>query len=255
MCTLLGIVLFLIFGRFPGRLVPSSPQHERSLGPFRKTRIHGTEPVQPQVKPETRAEGIKPPAPAEKIAVRPVTIEKGREGEAVVFAAKSFLWMTTAEKGIGESQPGLSAKEQESLGRKLSLKIQGLARKENLYIKYPEDAAMLLNIWAHYGSRDETSSYLAKSFKSRPENAIKLLKCYLPSAAQPEKDQPATADFTRDNYNSMAEVVDPDKVYAALTRVFKFKADTIEEKTPVKPDDRNLAFRFLRIHHQAKSDR
>ena len=187
--------------------------------------------------------------------MRPVTIEKGREGEAVVFAAKSFLWMTTAEKGTDESQPTLSVKEQESLGRKLSLKIQGLARKENLYIKYPEDAAMLLNIWARYGSRDETSSYLAKSFKSRPENAIKLLKCYLPSATQPEKDQPATADFTRDNYNSMAEVVDPDKVYAALTRVFKFKADTIEEKTPVKPDDRNLAFRFLRIHHQAKSDR
>jgi len=54
-------------------------------------------------------------------------------------------------------------------------------------------------------------------------------------------------------YNSLAEVVDPDKVYAAIAKVFKFTVEAIEERTPVKPAERNLAFKFMRLHLQKKS--
>src|SRR4030042_7054876 len=113
---------------------------------------------------------------------------------------------------------------------------------------------MLLRIWSQYGSRDETNRYLVKSFKARPDNAIRLIKCSLPAAVPPEKDEPA-AGFTRDSYKALAEVIDPDKVYAALTKVFKFKLDAIEETTPVKPADRNIAFKFMRVHPQVKSEK
>jgi hypothetical protein len=112
---------------------------------------------------------------------------------------------------------------------------------------------MMLGIWLQYGSRDETSRYLNKTFSASPVNAIRFLKCYLPPAT-PEKPESSADDFTHVHYDKIAEVVDPDKVYAALSKVFKFKVDSIEEKEPVKPSERNLAFKFMRLHLQKKDE-
>ncbi|OGO17869.1 MAG: hypothetical protein A2Z15_06680 [Chloroflexi bacterium RBG_16_50_11] len=251
MVAALGVILFLISGRSPRQVFAFARRAERSLGPSRRIKTTGTKPVKPKLRRDTVKEVPESLEPPEEAATRLPTIEKGKEGAAVVFAAKSFMWMLAEEKGTGEEQTGLSEGEQRSLGKKLAVKIQGLTRRENLYIKYPQDAAMLLRLWAQYGSRDETNRYLTNSFKSRPDNAIRLLKCYLPTA-QTDKEAPSADDFTREHYDNIAEVVDPDKVYAALTKVFKFKVATIEEITPVKPADRNLAFKFMRLHLQAK---
>ncbi len=204
--------------------------------------------------PEAEIKERKPVVPREKVAVRPPPpVEKSKEGAAVVFAAKSFMWMLTEGVGADGKKTALSAKEEQSLGKKVADRIRELTKKENLYIKHPEDAAMMLRIWLQYGSRDETNRYLTKTFSASPENAIRFLKCYLP-AATPEIPEPSADDFTRKHYDSIAEVVDPDKVYAALTKIFKFKVDTIEEKTPVRPEDRNLAFKFMRLHLQKKDE-
>jgi hypothetical protein len=163
------------------------------------------------------------------------------------------MWMLTEGVAADGSKKALSEKEEQTLGKKVADRIRELTRKENLYIKHPEDAAMMLRIWLQYGSREETNRYLTKTFSASPENAIRFLKCYLP-AATPETPEPSADDFTRAHYDSIAEVVDPDKVYAALTKIFKFKVDTIEEKTPVRPEDRNLAFKFMRLHLQKKDE-
>jgi hypothetical protein len=178
-------------------------------------------------------------------------VEKNKEGAAVIFAAKSFMWMVTQAELTAEGPKGLSEKERQSLGKKLAAKIHDLARKENIYLKYPQDAPMLLSIWAQYSSRKETSNYLEKSFEANPYNAIKLLRCYLP-AAQPGREPPPAEAFTMAQYASVAEVIETDLIYAALTKLFKFKAETIEDKVPVVPADRNLAFQFMRLHINTK---
>jgi hypothetical protein len=251
---LLVAVIFLIAGRFPGRLFAFASQTERLLGLFRKMKEPGAEPVRPVAKPEPRVKIPRTPATPETTAPHPALMEKDKEGAAVIFAAKSFMWMVTQEKGTDEDQGGLSEKERQSLGKKLAAKIHDLTKKESLYIKYQEDTSMLLGIWAQYGSRNETNDYLTKSSESNPENAIRLLKCYLP-AARPDKAPPSADDFTMAQYNSLAEVVDLDKIYAALTKLFKFKAATIEEKMPIKPADRNLATQFIHLHHEAKNQK
>jgi hypothetical protein len=158
------------------------------------------------------------------------------------------MWMDATAKDTAGIIPD---KERNSLGKKLAVRIKELAGKEPLHIKHPEDAAMLFNIWAQYGSVNETSRYLTTSFKSRPDNAVRLIKCYLPPGVSPEAGD-AAESFNLDSYKTLAKVIDPDKVYAALTKVFKFKLDSIEETTPVKPSDRNIAFKFMRIHLQQK---
>jgi len=253
MGVLLLIVIVLIIIPLPARLFPAFSLPRNLLGTGRKVRISREKPGEPPEKPEIRAEVPAKPAPPEIIAERPATSEKASEGESVTFAVKSFIWLTTNQKGAEGGQPKLSAKEERSLGKKLSSRIQALAVKGPLYLKYPQDAALFLQIWARYDSRDETERYLTKSFKSRPENAIALLKCFLITPALPDTGPSGTRDFTRSHYDSLAEVIDPDNIYKALTRLFKFKPDSIEGEAPIDSSDRAMAYKFLRIHLQVKS--
>jgi hypothetical protein len=255
MGVLLLIVIVLIVIRLPVKLFPAYSLPRNLLGTGRKVRISGEKPGEPTEKPEIRAEVPEKPALPEIIAKRPATIDKASEGESVAFAAKSFIWLTTNQKGAEGGQPKLSTKEERSLGKKLSSRIQALAEKEPLYLKYPQDAALFLQIWARYDSRDETERYLTKSFRSRPENAIALLKCFLATPAQPETGPSGIRDFTRSQYDSLAEVINPDNVYKALTRLLKFKPDIIEGEAPIDPADRAMAYKFLRIHLQVKSEK
>jgi hypothetical protein len=59
-------------------------------------------------------------------------------------------------------------------------------------------------------------------------------------------------EFTPTRYEALAEVVDPDNVYAAITKLYKFKLEDIEEVS-VDPTDRAIAYQFIRIHHHVKS--
>jgi hypothetical protein len=82
--------------------------------------------------------------------------------------------------------------------------------------------------------------------------AIRLIKCFLRPDVTPATADPA-AGFTYESYHSIAEVIEPAKLYAALTKIFKFKIDAIEETIPLKPADRSIAFKFMRLHLQEKT--
>jgi hypothetical protein len=255
----IGIVLLLLYRPVRISIFPSRPK--RAPRPSRRTAIAAASPTgsparpaRPAPRPETGPVFLKSQAVTDKAATLPATEMQSREGAAVIFAARGFTWMAAEEKQAGEGPKTLSEEERQTLGEKIAVKIQELTKSENLYIKYPQDAAMLLRIWAQYGSTKETDRYLARTFEARPDNAIRFLKCYLP-AAQPDKPPPSADDFTMAQYDSIAEVFDPEKVYSALTKVFKFKPSSIEETTPVKPSDRNVAFKFMRLHHEAKGRR
>jgi hypothetical protein len=251
MGVLLLLVVFLIIRPLPARLFPAVSLPGPLVGPARRVKGIGTRLRKPRTDLKTGAEASQPSRPSKEKAIRPIATEKAGERETVAFAVKSFIWMTNGKNLTGEGQPGLSEKEEQALGKKLAYRIQALAKKEPLHLKYPEEAAAFLEIWARYGSRDETNRYLSRSCRSRPANAIALLKCFLPVSDQPDTGA-GTREFTRSQYNSLAKVVDPDIVYAALTKLFKFKPDSIEDKVPINPSDRAIAYKFLRIHLQEK---
>jgi len=172
--------------------------------------------------------------------------------QPISFAAKSFLWMMSQEKE--ESPRLLSAEEEQALGRILASRIQKIARDQLLYQEFPEDAALFLDIWSHYGSRDETDRYLANSFRSRPENVIKLLKCYLTTPGGLEAGLTRKTYFSRTRYYALVKVIDPDKVYEALTRLYGPELESPEDETPVDSTDKAIAFQFARIHHRVMSE-
>jgi hypothetical protein len=175
-----------------------------------------------------------------------VTRATGEAGESddIAFAVRSFLLLKTPAEEDG-GQPELSADEAQALGKNLASRIRAIAGEKPLYLAFPEDAASFLQIWALYGSRAETSRYLARSFRSVPENAVALLKCYLAVPGGPD----AGREFTRARYDALALVIDPARVYAAVTRLLKTRFEK-EEPALEDPAERSIAYQFVRIHYR-----
>jgi hypothetical protein len=233
MLILIGTVFVLLFNR-------------------RSVNISGGVPMKPQTKLDRYTEFPQIPRESEKIKQEPTITERDKEGPEIIIDAKHFLWMVTQQEEVTNlEQHKQSEKDHNSQGKKLADKIYKLSKKFNLYVKYPEDAAMLLAIWAEYHSKKETSSYLIKSFDDNPYNAIKFLKCYLPTAHL-GIEIAAVKDLDLTKYNLMAEVISTEKVYETLSKIFKFKAEEIEDIVPVMPSDRDLANQFMRLHIKAK---
>lgn len=246
--ALLLIVVVLIIVPLPARFFPAPSYLSKPLtGPSRRARNIGKRLGKLWEELATRARELKP-----FTTQTSAPVEAG-EVDTLSFAVKSFLFMTTS----GEKEGGqrlLSAEEEKNLGRKLASGIKAVAGEEPLYLKYPEDAALFLQIWSRYGSRDETNRYLNKTFQSKPENAMALLKCYLAATGEPEAGAAGKKEFTRAHYDALTEVVEPDNVYAAIAKLYKFKLEKIEKEIPGDATDRAIAFQFLRIHHQVKGE-
>ncbi|GAI14866.1 unnamed protein product, partial [marine sediment metagenome] len=64
----------------------------------------------------------------------------GEASQPISFAAESFLWMMSSGKENGGDHL-LSADEEQALGKILATRIQGIAKEQLLYQKFPKDAA------------------------------------------------------------------------------------------------------------------
>jgi hypothetical protein len=239
-------VIVLIIVPLPARLLPAEPLK----GPFRVARGFGQTLGRLREDAASRLRISRTPGKAGAARPGPEAEAKPEEGQSLSFAAKSFLWMTTTEARNGKQH--LSSDDEEALGKKLASRIKAASRGRPIYQKYPEDAAMFLQIWARYGSRDDTNQYLIKSFQSRPENAISLLKCFLTAPERPGSAAAAENGFTRIHYNALEEVVDTDNVCEALVRLYKPELDRPGKTVPGDPADRAIAYQFLSIYHEVK---
>ena len=180
-----------------------------------------------------------------------ITTGEAPEIETLSFAVKSFLYMTTSgEKENGEKL--LAPEEENTLGKKLAAGIRALAAEKPIYLAFPDDAVQFLQIWSQYGSREETGRHIKKSFKGKPENALSLLKCFVPTGESAEEGIAAKPEFTRAEYNALARVVDPENVYEPVARLLKFRFEKEGDKGLADPVDRSIAYQFVRIHYDIK---
>ena len=106
---------------------------------------------------------------------------KQAEDDPAISAAACLLWLIASEENEEVNQ-ALSADEEQSIEQSVVSRIRVLAAGQLLYKRFPKDAASLLYLWSHYGSRDETNRYLTGSFQSGAGNVIEFLKCYLPAS-------------------------------------------------------------------------
>lgn len=185
-----------------------------------------------------------------KARVRVAEVKPQEEAQPVSFAAETFLWMLTAAE---KDNRILSAEEEHALGQIIAAKIRNLARAQLIYRTSPKEADVLLNLWSRYGSRDETSQYLTRSFRQDKNNVIEFLKCYLPVHEGGENDILRAGAFSRIQYDSVAKVVAPDNVLDALKRLYGPELDMLAERGVSDSLDKAIAYQFTRIHRSVKS--
>jgi len=178
-----------------------------------------------------------------------------KEGEPISFAAECLRWMRTSEEETKDDRI-FSKNEEQLLEQIIVSRIRDISKDKLLYRSFPRDAPLLLSIWSRYGSRDETEHYLTDSFQSKPEEVIEFLKCYVPTSWGLESGLPHKDNFRREQYDSVARVVNPDNILEALKRLYGSKLDSPEYRELDDSLDiyEVIAYQFAHIHYLVKSE-
>ena len=88
----------------------------------------------------------------------------------------------------------------------------------------------------------------------RSSNVIDFLKCYLPVSIESESGISRKVDFSRAQYDSVAQVVYPDVVFEVLIRLYGPELDILEDIGLDDSVDKKIACQFARIHNSVKSE-
>lgn len=163
------------------------------------------------------------------------------EAEPVSFAFECLRWIRSAV----DAERLFSVEEEEKLSGILVDRIKRLSQKYPIYINMPQDTPLLLSVWSFLGSREDTTRYLAETFEKNPENAIEFLKCYMPEEWAEGESLELNENFLRDQYNTIAGVVDSDLVYTNIMEANKHSLVlTGSFATPLK----QLTAGFVQMH-------
>lgn len=118
-----------------------------------------------------------------------------------------------------------------------------------LYERYPQDAALLLNVWAMYGPVGACQEYVARTLEEHPERAITLLMAFLPTSYAMDTGASRLSDLEREQYDSVIRVIDPVNLVNAVNRAYPDVAEPGEYPRSFDEfSDRTLAAQFLFVH-------
>jgi len=193
------------------------------------------------------------PKGTERLSLGKAIVE---EGKPISFAAECLRWMRTPEEQEGDNRI-FSRNEEQILEQIIVSRIRDISGDKLLYRDFPpKDAPLLLSIWSHYSSKDETDHYLTNSFHSSRENVIEFLKCYMPTSWELESGLPRRGDFEREQYDAVVKVVNPDNILEAFEKLYGSKLDSPKYRELDDSLDiyKVIAYQFVHIHYLVKNE-
>lgn len=91
------------------------------------------------------------------------------------------------------------------------------------YEAYPENSLALLSIWNAYGPKGEVGACLEMRFSANPQETVRFLVAFLPTAWSGETRLPRSAGLMRGGYDAVSRLVDPDFVATQLRGLYGAK--------------------------------
>ena len=176
------------------------------------------------------------------------------KAEPLPFAAECLSWMHVKGK---EEDPKSHFSDDDiaRLGKALAERVQGAAANTVIYKEYPDEARVLLSVWATFGSEKDVRDYLHKTVSQDRANAAELLKSFTGHAWSAASPVPHKADFERQNYDSLAKFVDTDLLHGTLQGIY---GDNLESSDYPRFEDRpveeRIARQFAWIHRKVKEE-
>lgn len=178
-----------------------------------------------------------------------------KNGKPVSFMSECFIWMHASKE---HDEDRLFTKEEENqLGAIVASHVEELSKKEVIFLNFPKATPRLLAIWFDFGDKIRLEEYLTRLITSDSQNAILLIKSFLPRAYGMETGVPVKSDFEKNTYESIKRYIDPEVLFNSLVKMFgKLDGKEYHYYGDTKGRDENkvLAEQFAFIHNKAKSE-
>lgn len=168
--------------------------------------------------------------------------------EPLPFAAECFRWMRHSEDQPDEKRC-IPADEEASLGRMLAGRILAVASELPLYKRFGEDAPRLYWIWQEFRGREEVREAITRWLAGEPDGVDQFLDNFVGRAWGLETGVSQRAELRRDQYNVIAELVDPALILLRLRDRYGLGIDSADfVRAADLPENRKIAYEFAAIH-------
>jgi len=166
----------------------------------------------------------------------------------VGFAMECIRWIRNYEDTPPERRV-LADEGEAPLREILTARIEQANAEASLYTSHPKDAQSLYWAWVHGTSQEHVREQLITTFDEHPEELDSFLACYVGEAWGMESGLPRPADFRREQYNSVTNILPGEYVAANLRQRYGPELDTPQEYPPeTMTQSRRVAHQFMGVH-------
>ena len=175
-------------------------------------------------------------------------------GQPISFSAEIIKWLRTDQSRYPNS---ISDSDREKLSKILAERIsKQVSEGQALFDEFPEQTPWLFTLLSKYKSRDDANQYLKIYINEEQANIYKVLESYVPTAyPMMGSGLPHKSDFTRDEYNSIANSFDPSIIYSKLESIYG--NDLKSEEYPRFTEDPTvrIASQFMWLHKIVQAEK
>jgi hypothetical protein len=172
------------------------------------------------------------------------------KADSLSFASECFEWFSE----LDDERPNPKAlleEQKRHLGMVLARRIASEAEGDRpIFVSHAEEAARLLYIWKNYGEQGQAEEHVRSSLARDPVRALDLMRSVL-GTVWGESGAARKGEFKRNQYDALAELVQPAVVEEALQSHFgseyvipKEYPHSLDEETP----GLRLAMQFAWLH-------
>ena len=186
-----------------------------------------------------------------------------QNAEPIFFATECFQWIHNIKKSENSGEENLfSDATIKELSEIVVNRIRDIAKEEVIYTTFPDNWRGLLSFWSYWSSKEETNSYLKKTFEKNSSNSIEFLKSYVPTwwlmgiESPFHVGSPSKGDVDQKTYDSIVSVVDPELLIQFLRKIYGEKLDSPDfyRQNDKQTSEEVAACQFVYIHQQVLID-
>jgi hypothetical protein len=175
--------------------------------------------------------------------------------EPLPFAIEAWRWFRSDSKKP-DSERKLTLDQENIIGLDLAKRIKKDAQIGSLYLRYPRHSYFMLAIWENWIAFNETNEYLSNTFKESRNNVIEFLNTYIGTGWSMETGLPSKSELTRDQYDMIVRVVDPDIVLHHLHNIYGDDIYNVKlENSGYDVSDKTTALRFSTFYDISKKEK
>ncbi len=171
------------------------------------------------------------------------------------FAIEMLRWLCKS-KDQNDSERIVSEETGNALKKQVADRIAAEAQNAPPHLTDATHAASLFNMWFIYGDKESLKTYLIQRFDRDPTEAAKFLSCYLPTVWAGDSGLPSKGSISRETYDGIANVVDPELMITYLRKVYgdALDEDRFFEEREGDPEAKAAAT-FVRMHKAVRSEK